>query len=149
MLIALTTTILAAKMNESVVPSFEYTASLLPGVLLQKVSKAQWKSLEYEILALLDFELKFDSPVLFLNRFIHVLGLEAIDTADPVRDWASNLSLHFQREAEYLKFRPSQVAAACLMFAINIVDQGAEVSGQKPVTPEIAASLEMRGLKSP
>ena len=84
-----------------------------------------------------------------MNRFIHVLGLEAIDTAGPVRDWASKLSLHFQREAEYLEFRPSQVAAACLMFAINIVDQGAEVAGQKPVTPEIAASLEIRGLKSP
>ena len=33
--------------------------------------------------------------MLFLNRLIHVLGLETIDTAGPVREWASKLSLHF------------------------------------------------------
>ena len=124
-LIALTSTILAAKMNESVTPLFEYTASLLPETLHQKVSKSQWKSLESHILFLLDFELKFDSPLLYLNRFIHVLGLETIDGSDNVKDWATKLSQHFKRESEYLTYKPSQVAAACLMFAINIVDQGA------------------------
>ena len=45
-LIALTSTILAAKMTESVIPCFDYTASLLPEVLREKVQRADWKSLE-------------------------------------------------------------------------------------------------------
>ena len=93
--------------------------------------------------------MKFDSPALFLNRFIHVFGLQSVAAGDTVVEWAFKLSQHFQREAEYLRFKPSQVAAACLMFAINIVDQGAQMEGRKPVTPEIAATLEIRGLKSP
>ena len=95
MLIALTSTILAAKMTESVIPCFDYTASLLPEVLRQKVQRAEWKSLENYILVLLDFELKFDSPALFLNRFIHVFGLQTIAAGDSVREWAFKLSQHF------------------------------------------------------
>ena len=66
--------------------------------------------------------MKFDSPLLYLDRFIHVLGLKMVEGSENVKDWALKLSQHFKREAEYLTYKPSQVAAACLMFAINIVD---------------------------
>ena len=126
MLLALTVTILAAKITESSLPSFEFTANLLPEFLRQKVSKDQFKILESNILTVLEFSLHFNCPMFYLSRFLRIFGLDSEEYLS-IRAWAANYCSLLQRETIYLEMRPSQVAAASLMFAVNMVDKSAQI----------------------
>ena len=83
------------------------------------------------MLTLLEFELKFDSHIFFLSRYLHLCGIdeEQTDSAlSSVGIMAHKVCQLLQREAEFLRFKPSQIAAACLMFAINIVNNRAKIT---------------------
>ena len=121
LLLAVTVTVLAAKITESSVPCYDLTVSLLPDFLQQKVTKDQFRILEGNILTLLEFSLHYNCPMLFMSRYARVLGLDSGDYGT-IRTWATKLCLLLQRETVYLEIKPSQVAAACLMFAVNMAD---------------------------
>ena len=79
LLLAVTVTILAGKITESSVPSYDLTISLLPEFLQQKVEKDQFKILEGNILTLLEFSLHFNCPMFYMSRYARILGLDAED----------------------------------------------------------------------
>ena len=83
----------------------------------------------------------------YLSRFLHIFGLDS-DEYLSIRAWAANYCSLLQRETIYLELRPSQVAAASLMFAVNMVDQSARIQGETTFAPVIARRLELGGLKN-
>ena len=83
----------------------------------------------------------------YLSRFLHIFGLDS-DEYLSIRAWAANYCSLLQRETIYLELRPSQVAAASLMFAVNMVDQSAQIQGETTIAPVIARRLELGGLKN-
>ena len=88
-LLALTVTVLAAKITESSLPSFDFTANLLPEFLRQKVSKDQFKILEGNILTLLEFSLHHNCPMFYLSRFLRIYGLDSEEYL-AIRAWAAH-----------------------------------------------------------
>ena len=125
-LLALTVTVLAAKITESSLPCYDYTVSMLPEFLRQKVNKDQFKILEGNILTLLEFSLHYNCPMFYLSRYLRIFGLDA-EEYEAIRAWAVGLCQLLQRETIYLELRPSQVAAASLMFAANMADRSAQI----------------------
>lgn len=126
-------------------PCYDLTVLLLPEFLQQKVQKSQFLTLELNILTLLEFDLKFNSPIFFLGRYLHLFGIneEQTDSAlSSVGIMAHKVCQLLQREPEFLRFKPSQVAAACLMYAINIVNNRAKITNISAITPVIAQTLQ-------
>ena len=104
-LLALTAIMIAGKSNESLRPSYEYTALLLPEPLQAKVSLQQFINLEIRVLNQLQFDLTFDSPLFFLDRYLHLFGLDMKNSA--VANTAHSLCQFMQREAHFLRYKPS------------------------------------------
>ena len=67
---------IAAKMNEHVMPSFELTIDILPPSLQKKVSEKKMRELEIKILQVLDFDLTYDGPLPFLDRYAYLLNID-------------------------------------------------------------------------
>ena len=103
------------------------------------------------MLTLLEFDLKYNSPIFFLGRYLHLFGLDT-EQADPmlstVSAMAHRLCQLLQREPAYLRLKPSQIASACLMFAINIVNNRAKITDNSAIIPVIAQTLQNVGLMS-
>ena len=70
----------------------------------------------------LKFDIRYDSPLFFLERFIHIFELDVMYGKDFTRieEWARKFCRHTLSSAEFLEFRPSQVSAGCLLMAIKI-----------------------------
>ena len=144
-MVGLTATLLAAKLNESIMPSYDLTVLLLPEFLQQKVSKSQFLTLEMNILTLLEFDLKYNSPIFFLGRYLHLFGIDEDQTDSALSSvgiMAHKVCQLLQREPEFLRFKPSQVAAASLMYAINIVNKRAEITNKSAIISVIAQTLQ-------
>ena len=68
--------ILAAKVNQPLRPSFKLTVSLLPQSLRNMVTREAFLALESQILEHLEFDISFDSPVMFLERYLRIYGFD-------------------------------------------------------------------------
>ena len=103
------------------------------------------------MLTLLEFNFKYNSPIFFLGRFLHLFGLDTEQT-DPILSsvsiMAHRLCQLLQRESAYLRFKPSQIAAAGLMFAISILNNRAKITNNSAIIPVIAQTLQNVGLMS-
>ena len=87
------------------------------------LDKKDLLNLEETIVKSLDFNLQHTSPIPFLERFLRIFNLDNSRADKPVRliqKLAKNYIKFMQRESCFLDFRPSQIAAAALLFAINI-----------------------------
>ena len=136
MLLALTTLILAAKINEPVRPGYDITAHLLPNSLQQQVSKSEFITLESHILTLLKFDLQYTSPIFFLGRYQILFGLDTEQNdflASSVGSMARNFCLLMLRESHFLNYKPSQIASASIMFAMYIINNRVD-SNTVPMT---------------
>ena len=134
-LLALTAIMIAGKSNESLRPSYEYTASVLPDLLREKVSLQQFINLEIRILNLLQFDLTFDSPLFFLDRYLHLFGLDMENSA--VANTAHSLCQFMQREAHFLRYKPSQMASASLIMAIYMINKKSNGTAVNLITEKI------------
>ena len=87
-----------------------------------KIEKQAIKDLEEAVLRSLDFSLQCASPVPFLDRYLRIFSLDVgrDDTSQYLRKLARNYCKYMQRDSRFLDFRPSQIASAALLFAINI-----------------------------
>ena len=86
------------------------------------VKTEDYLALERSVLNALEFDLQFVSPLLFLDRYQRIFGLdlEGEDTAsEKVGGLARDFCLFMQREASFLEYRPSQVAAAALILGVR------------------------------
>ena len=70
--LSVTAIMLAAKLNQSLKPSFNLTVSLLPQSLQTLVSRHSFLELERDILRVLEYDITFYSPVTFLERYLRI-----------------------------------------------------------------------------
>ena len=75
-LIATISMLMAAKLEQSVSPSFNRMINLLPEAAREKVTKLSLIDLEFDILTTLEYELQWASPTLFAERYLQVLGYQ-------------------------------------------------------------------------
>ena len=141
-LLAVTAIMIAGKHNESMRPCFDYTALALPELLRDKVSLQQFINLEIRILNLLQFDLTFDSPLFFLDRFLHLFGLDMKNSA--VANTAHSLCQFMKRESHFLRYKPSQMASASLIYAIHMINEKSNGNA----LPLIAEKIRENGLST-
>ena len=74
------------------------------------------------ILKSLKFDIRYDSPLFFLERLIHIFELDVMYGKDfsRIEEWARKFCRHTLSSAEFLDFLPSQVSAGSLLMAIKI-----------------------------
>ena len=122
-LLALTSIMIAAKAGQPLKPSYALTASMLPESLQSMVSKAKFIELESEVLVQLEFDLSYISPITFLERYQRLFGLDT-EQSDAISCQINSTAQHccklIQRESHYLRYKPSELAAASLIFAYNL-----------------------------
>ena len=79
--------------------------------------------MEEKILRALDSDCQFVSPLPFLRRFLQAYGIK-VDETDPGRQQIADLAMEYiylmQGFSSFLEYRPSQIAAASVLCAINI-----------------------------
>ena len=77
--LAATSLLIAAKLKESIAPSFENMSTLLAVAHKIKVTKQQFIDLEERILRQLEFEVQSVTPVAFLERYLRIFGLNCVN----------------------------------------------------------------------
>ena len=81
--------------------------------------------LEEKVLRALEFSCHHVSPIPFIDRYLRLLGIDQDDDEDDldliqIANLAIEYSMVMQRSPSFLKYRPSQIAAASVLCAINI-----------------------------
>ena len=120
--LALTCLLMAAKLTQPLRPKFDLMEGLLYSKYHVHVKNQEYISLEKDILNSLQFDLQFVSPIAFLERYQRVFGVDLEDLDVPSRKigrLAREFCYVMQREADFLQFKPSQIAATALVFAIK------------------------------
>ena len=120
--LAVTCLLIAAKLTQPLRPKLDLMNALLYSGYRVHVKKQDFISLEKDILKALQFDLQFISPIFFLERYQRVFGvdLEDIDiTSRKIGRLARDFCFLMQRDADFLQFRPSQIAATSLVFAVK------------------------------
>ena len=87
-------------------------------------TKDELVQLERQVITLLDWDLLIMTPIFFLERFQRIFGVEQekTDSSDArVGNLARKLLRCMLLSSTYLRFKPSQVAAAALILSINII----------------------------
>lgn len=102
-------------------PSFNIMIRLLADTQRLFVTKQALIQLEEKIIRALEFSLHFVSTVPFLERYQLILGIHSDDEeTQQIGDMASKLCRFMQRDEQFLRYRPSQIAAASLILALNL-----------------------------
>ena len=123
-----------------IAPSFNKLIKIVHDEWGVKIFKQDLLDLEEDIIRELDFELHFPYPILFLERYQRIFGLENVKKskdAKLVNKLARDYCKLFLKESSFLKYKPSTVAAAAFMNAYNI--------SQSSVAPELKMS-KLNGL---
>ena len=121
-LLSVASLLLAAKLNEAMRPSFMHMNRLLHAEYNVFVRKDEFIALERDIVRSLQFSLQWVSPIAFLERFQRVFQLDREDKDEAsffVGELARDYCLVMLRNADFLQFRPSQIAAAAITMAIR------------------------------
>ena len=79
--------------------------------------------MEEDIIRTLDFNLRKVSQIQFLERYLRLFGLDNVKDkrSMQIAALAGQYCKFMQREACFLKFKPSHKAAASLLFSINLI----------------------------
>ena len=123
------------------------------------LTKKDLIDMEESVLRTLTFSCHHVSAIPFLERFLRIFGIDSGQNnkhASQIRTIAKQYCRFMQREAHFLNYRPSQIAAASLLLAINIsVSDVAPLVGIKQIQElqmkslffETAIYLEIAGVK--
>ena len=80
--------------------------------------------MEEQILVSLNFDLQYSGPLPFLDRYLRIYNLDQVKGSERHISQLQKLSRRYcrymQRESKFLDYRPSQIAAASLMLALNV-----------------------------
>ena len=127
------TILLGAKLEEHRQPTVKTMIKIFKEKMELSFEKDKILKLERDILKGLEFE-SFDVyPMLFVERYYRLLGLDKNSKSFGQIFLAAKIYCKvFLREAESLDFLPSRLAAACVLLAMNVC------------TSKIAASVGIR-----
>ena len=113
--LAVTSLMVAAKIEQHFTPSFKIMNQILADKHSLTVSKTLFLKLERKILEATQFSFSYEYPVVFLERYQQLLGVEQGE----LHSLGRRLCLHMLENHKYLSFKPSQIAAASLLCAID------------------------------
>lgn len=116
-LLAVTSLILAAKIEQPISPSIIMMLGHLEERDLKRVDEERVKDLEAQILTAFGFDLHIVGPLEFLERYINLLGL---DKSENIFESASCILKFIRNDAKFLDFKPSQMAACALLISTNL-----------------------------
>ena len=116
-------TLMAAKLEEPIQPSYNRMVRLVANDWSVTVTKKELVDLEEQIIRMLDFDLHFTGPIPFLERFQRIYNLDQVkrDREAFALDYlARNFCRSMLRSKAYLVMKPSQIGASALILAINL-----------------------------
>ena len=120
--LAVTCVMLAGKLEQEESPSFNVLSSFMEQSSLRfSIQKKYFIRLENKVCRALEMDLTFTSPLPFLERFLRILDLDRPHDQEgrTVTKLAKQICLQTMRTAAFLEFRPSTIAAGCLLMAIK------------------------------
>lgn len=130
--------LMAAKLDQPISPSFKRMARLVKKEWDVTVENKDLRDLEEHIIRVLDFSMHNISPLPFFDRYCRIFGIDneqEDDDAKQVCRLGRQILRAFARDSSSLNFKPSQIAAAALMTALNICDSPvAKVYGLKQIS---------------
>ena len=139
--LGVTCLLMAAKLEQPMHPSFNIMVRLLADTQRLFVTKQALIQLEEKIIRALEFSIHFTSIVPFLERYQLILGIHNDDEESAqIGDMASKLCRFMQRDEQFLRYRPSQIAAASLILALNLSES--MFAKQIGMTPKVSSSDE-------
>lgn len=124
--LAVTCLLIAVKLEEPVTPSYNNMCKLLAKLKVVKIVKSTICQYEIKVLSALDFSVRYAGSLNFLDRFLRLYGLDKGEEKSPqtqIMALSYKLCLMMQRDAKFLVYLPSQLAAASLMVAINLTHE--------------------------
>ena len=120
LLLATIATLMSAKLEQDISPSFSRMISLLTRQEQKYVSKQALIELEREIITIFGFDFNFPGPIESMERFLRILDY---DQNQNVVNLSRNILRHHICLGHFLNYRPSQVAACAVIIAINISEK--------------------------
>ena len=88
---------------------------------LNNISKRNIKNYETKVVLELEFSMHFISPIDFLERFLRIFGMDQVTEHNiQVKNFAHHMCMFTQCNDQFLNYKPSQIAAASLLLAINL-----------------------------
>ena len=115
--------LLSAKLCQNIHPSFDRMIDLAKEIWEVEIQKADLLELEYKIITVLNFDFSYESPLVFLERFQRLYGLDRLADSENIKeiDMLARALIRFTfRNSASLSIFPSHIAAASLILAINI-----------------------------
>ena len=111
---------MSAKLEQPISPSFSRMIKLLTDEEAKFVSKQSLIELEAQILMKLGFDFNFQGPVQSMERYLRLLGYQSNST---VYDMAFQVCKFQLNDAQFLEYRPSEIAACSVILSINIYEE--------------------------
>lgn len=110
-MLATTSLLMAAKIEEPIVPCFKIMISLLPEPQRYLITRRQLIDLEEKIVRAFDFDFNYAGPLAFLERYQRLLSVD-----QPTKDKGQKqihiisrqMCKYMQRHSEFLEFTPAQ-----------------------------------------
>lgn len=145
-------TLIAAKIEEAIQPSYYQMIHFIATNWSFTLTKKELVVLEQKVIIQLDFDLRFIGPILFLERFQRIFNLDQLHLGEEVcaLDFLARKFCRIMlRQRCYLMLKPSQVAAASISLAINLVTCGlaAHFGIQKQPSQNLKALFCDEGLR--
>lgn len=126
---------MAAKLEQTIAPSFTRMLNMLPADKKQGLTKPYLLKLERDIIRALEFDVQNVSAAVYIERYTNVLGL----TNPQIMPMCETLLRFAYRKSDCLNMKTSVLAATCLTVAINILSSPvAEAVGASQIAAEKA-----------
>lgn len=110
-------TLMSAKLEQPISPSFTRMINLLSTDEKKIVTKESLIELESDIIIKLGFDFNFQGPMQTLERYLRLLNY---DMNDVVSNLGFEICKYQLNEASSLDFRPSQISACAVIISVNI-----------------------------
>lgn len=110
-MLATTVLLMAAKMEEPIVPCFQIMISLLPSPQKDIITREMLIDLEEKIVRALDFDFNFAGPLVFLERYQRLLSVDQPEkntVSKQIHHTARQLCKYMLRHHEFLEYTPAQ-----------------------------------------
>lgn len=135
--LAIVCCLIAAKMDQPISPSFKRMVRLVKREWDVEIELSSLIDLEERMLRVLDLSIHNTSPIIFLDRYLRLFGVDNVEEDEDdrqVSQFARRLVKTFVNESSNLNFKPSDIAASALLASLNICDSHlAEEIGLKRV----------------
>lgn len=115
--LATVSVLMSAKLEQDTSPSFNRMIGLLSNDEYKCVSKQALIDMEYDIILKFGCDFNFPGPIESMERFLRLMGYHKNKQVDKI---CREIMKQQIREANFLNYRPSHMAACAVLVAINM-----------------------------